>query len=105
MFETAILILLYNKEIKASSTINSLVNSEFQYPNAKVVIWNNGPVSLKSHNCTFIKKLGYEVVVEETLDNESLAVIYNKFLAMNPMSISDPWDNYKTKQLFTNMKM
>ena len=34
-----------------------------------------------------------------------LVVIYNKLLGINPMGLSDPCDNYKNKQLFTNMKM
>jgi hypothetical protein len=83
MFETAVLILLYNKEIEDSSTINSLVSSISHYPKTKIVIWNNGPVSLSSIDCTIIENLGYDVTVEETLNNESLAVIYNKFLANN----------------------
>jgi hypothetical protein len=83
MFETAILILLYNKEIKDSSTINSLINSKHQYPNTKLVIWNNGPVNLKNLGCLILENLGYEVAVKETLNNESLAVIYNQFLAQN----------------------
>jgi hypothetical protein len=83
MFETAILILLYNKEIKDSSTINSLVSADYHYPNAKLVIWNNGPAPLKSIDCSNLENIGYEVVVKETLNNESLAVIYNIFLAEN----------------------
>jgi hypothetical protein len=83
MFETAILILLYNKEITDSNTINSLINSGVQYPNAKLVIWNNGPVSLKNRDCVNIENLGYDVYIAETLNNESLAVVYNKFLSEN----------------------
>ena len=32
-------------------------------------------------------------------------VIYNKFQGINPISLSDPWVDYKNKQLFTNIKM
>ena len=83
MFETAILILLYNKEIKDSSTINSLACTDYHYPNAKLVIWNNGPAPFKSTDCTKLESLGYAVAVKETLNNKSLAVIYNKFLVEN----------------------
>jgi hypothetical protein len=83
MFDTAILILLYNKEINVSTTIHSLVNSEFQYAKARLVIWNNGPAPLKSYDCTCIETLGYDVIIEETLNNESLAAIYNRFLDGN----------------------
>jgi hypothetical protein len=81
MFATAILILLYNKEIKDSATINSLVSTDYHY--AKLVLWNNGPIPLKNIDCQILESLGYEATVEEILNNESLAVIYNKFLANN----------------------
>ena len=32
-------------------------------------------------------------------------VKYNNFRGMNPMVLSAPWAEYKSKQLFTNMKM
>lgn len=83
MFETAILVLLYNKEITDSNTINSLIESKFQYPNARLVIWNNGPEQLKKRDYRTFEDLGYDVVIEETLNNESLAVIYNRFLTQN----------------------
>lgn len=83
MYETAILVLLYNKEITASKTITSLMESNIQYPNARIVIWNNGPRKLINCDCAYLESLGYNVVIEETLNNESLAVIYNKFIAKN----------------------
>lgn len=81
MFETAILVLLYNKEMIESKTLNSLILSEIQYSNAKLVVWNNGPKKLKDYKFDTFVHLGYEVSVEETLHNESLAVIYNRFLS------------------------
>lgn len=83
MFDTAILILLYNKEIFSSGTVTSLVASSFQYNKARVVLWNNGPKALANHDCSMLESLGYDVVIKETLNNESLAVIYNQFLAEN----------------------
>jgi len=83
MFETAILVLLYNKKMAESNTLNSLKESNISYPNAKLVIWNNGPEPLGERDCTFFEDLGYDVVIEETLNNESLAIIYNKFLSDN----------------------
>lgn len=83
MFETAILVLLYNKEIIESKTITSLAKSKAQYLGARLVIWNNGPVSLQSRDCSIIENLGYDILIEETLGNESLAVIYNRFLIRN----------------------
>lgn len=83
MFEIAILILLYNKEISESNTITSLLDSNVQYQNARIVIWNNGPKPMAISDSILLENLGYDVVIKETLNNESLAVIYNKFLAEN----------------------
>jgi hypothetical protein len=83
MLESAILVLLYNKEIAESSTISSLIDSNVQYSNARIVIWNNGPEYLKSIDSTCLENLGYDVVIKETLSNESLAVIYNNFISEN----------------------
>lgn len=80
MFQTAILVLLYNKEIFESNTITSLIKSDVSYSDAKVVIWNNGPVELKNKNCSVLSDLGYTVTIIETINNESLAVIYNRFI-------------------------
>ena len=81
MFETTILVLLYKKEFNESKTLNSLLNSYVHYKNAKLVIWNNGPNPLKESSIIPFIKLGYQVHLKETLNNESLAVIYNRFLS------------------------
>ncbi|WP_409439010.1 hypothetical protein [Psychromonas sp. GE-S-Ul-11] len=83
MLETAILVLLYNKEIKDSSTLNSLIKSTAQYSNAKIVIWNNGPKKLNSVNSQALIDLGYQTEIVETVTNDSLAVIYNRFIKAN----------------------
>ena len=80
MFETAILVLLYNKEIVESNTVNSLLKSDVKYTNASIVIWNNGPSKLSIQDCSALTALGYTVSIEETIHNESLAVIYNRFI-------------------------
>lgn len=80
MFNIAILVLLYNKEISESKTLSSLISSEAQFSTAKLVIWNNGPEKLASYDVSHLTGLGYEVQIEETINNESLAVIYNRFI-------------------------
>ncbi|WP_413693983.1 hypothetical protein [Psychromonas sp. KJ10-2] len=84
MLETAILVLLYNKEMKDSSTLNSLMKSTVQYSKAKIVIWNNGPKKLNIVNSQDLIDLGYQIEVVETISNDSLAVIYNRFIKANP---------------------
>jgi len=83
MLETAILVLLYNKEMKDSSTLNSLIKSTAQYSNAKIVIWNNGPNKLNTVNSQALIGLGYQIEVIQTVTNDSLAVIYNRFISDN----------------------
>lgn len=83
MLNSSILILLYNKEIAESETLSSLVSSDVQFSNARLVIWNNGPNKLACYDVSHLVGLGYEVVVKETINNESLAVIYNHFINEN----------------------
>lgn len=81
MIDIAILVLLYNKEIFESETISTLSFEGKSTFNLKVVIWNNGPNSLKNKDVSFIRNKGFEVFLVETLHNESLSVIYNRFLS------------------------
>jgi len=83
MFETAILILLYNKEMKDSTTLSSFIQSTVQYSEAKIVIWNNGSKKLNTVNSPELIDLGYQVEVIETITNDSLALIYNRFIRAN----------------------
>ena len=34
-----------------------------------------------------------------------LVATYNISQGMNPMGLSDPWDDYENKKFFTNVKM
>lgn len=79
-FENSILVLLYNKEISASKTLNSLLKCSAQYNHAALVIWNNGPHRLVFDDVAEFERIGYSVFLEETLNNESLSVIYNDFI-------------------------
>lgn len=75
-YNSAFLIVLYNKKISDSSTLSTLLSCD----NAKVVIWNNGPYPLESKDVSNLEKMGLDVSFVETLHNESLSVIYNRFL-------------------------
>ena len=45
------------------------------------------------------KSMGFKFICNQRI------VTYNKLRDMNPMGLSAPCDDYKNKQLFTNMKM
>jgi len=83
MYQTAILVLLYNKKISESKTLSTLAASDYQFSNAKLVIWNNGPKRLKAIDVSIFTDLGYQVQIVETINNESLAIIYNSFIRNN----------------------
>ncbi len=46
-FRTTVLVLLYNKEISDSMTLNAILESGLNYVGHQLVIWNNGPKYLK----------------------------------------------------------
>ncbi|MBB1304773.1 hypothetical protein [Pseudoalteromonas sp. SR43-5] len=79
----AVVVVLYKKEILDSKTLSGLVESSIDFQGSKLVIWNNGPSKLKSHNVTDLLNKGLEVEIKETVKNESLAKIYNRFIASN----------------------
>lgn len=75
--KTSILIVLYSCEITNSKTVQSLLSCNFKFDSSKLILWNNGPVSLKEKNVNELAKLGFDIEIIETIHNESLAVIYN----------------------------
>lgn len=78
-FDNAILVVLYNKEIKASKTLETIRENISGAGSSVVVIWNNGPQALTSHSFSLVEHGNCEVLVIETLENTGLAKIYNSF--------------------------
>jgi len=82
IFDTVILVLLYDKEIRESATLNSVGKLHSLNKRTLLVVWNNGPVEILI-NETFFDSLmskGFEIVVEQTTNNISLAKIYNSII-------------------------
>jgi hypothetical protein len=82
VYNVTFLVLLYNNEISTSTTLNTLLNSEIEYHNCKLIIWNNGPSSLNCKDTIPFRAMGLDVDIQETINNESLAKIYNKFIKL-----------------------
>jgi hypothetical protein len=82
VFNSAVLVVLYNSEIKSSSTLLSLREHGSLLKSVKLVIWNNGPNLLTNKDVSFLSELDVDIFINETICNESLAVIYNNFLNM-----------------------
>ncbi|MBE3667212.1 hypothetical protein BOO35_19335 [Vibrio navarrensis] len=75
----SILVVLYNKEISDSSTINNLVSSNEDLSRTKLIIWNNGPNKVIDTTSSLENKFN-EVFLVETLENLPLSGIYNAFM-------------------------
>lgn len=81
MFNTAILVLLYDKDISDSQTLNAFLSCNLLCCNSSLIIWNNGPSKLESFDVSLFENLGYRVFLEETLSNEALSIVYNRFIS------------------------
>lgn len=79
MNENTFLIVLYGKQIEESSTINNILKFGL-LPNSNYVIWNNGPKSIEIHEKDFAFFETQKFKYVETLDNMSLAKIYNEVI-------------------------
>ncbi|MBB1356384.1 hypothetical protein H5072_20460, partial [Pseudoalteromonas sp. SR45-5] len=79
----AIVVLLFKKEISDSKTLSTLLESNLNFQNCKLTVWNNGPDELINKNLEPFMLKGFEVEVIETVENESLAKIYNRFINKN----------------------
>ncbi|WJV40597.1 hypothetical protein QVN03_08745 [Raoultella terrigena] len=81
--KTLIIVILFNKEIKESLTINSL--NDIGLNNTTVHIINNGPDEVLLHDefDLFMLNDNNRVYVFNFLENRPLSVIYNESLAKN----------------------
>ncbi|MEI9651344.1 glycosyltransferase family 2 protein [Enterobacter ludwigii] len=82
-YQLAILVLLYNKKPSESTSFISLDKTLQQlntsYNNVQICLWNNGPDKFDTKDD--LTTSYYSTAIVETINNESLSVIYNKFLA------------------------
>lgn len=78
-YKASFLVLLYNKEIQNSNTLNQLLDSKLSFARCQLTIWNNGPKLLMNQAVSNFEKLGFSVSIVETLENRSLAKVYNQF--------------------------
>lgn len=80
----SILVVLYDCCIEESRTLQSLVKLLHGKSDCRVVVWNNGPRSLKLEEFDGMFSVGVEFSVFETVDNRSLSKIYNYFIKRCP---------------------
>jgi hypothetical protein len=82
-FYNAFLVIIYNKTIDESETINTLMR--FHYKNSQLTIYNNGP---KEIIISDEKKLQFSNVFDKVnvindLNNRPLSLVYNQFIEGN----------------------
>lgn len=83
MIKNAILIVIYNKKLDESKTINTLIN--FPLNSVQLTIYNNGPYPI-SDSDPFLDKIRNKadsVILLNCLENKPLSFIYNTFLLEN----------------------
>ncbi|MBR9846560.1 MAG: hypothetical protein GYB35_10895 [Algicola sp.] len=78
-YNLAILVVLYGCEVDASNTLRSLIKFSSSFKNSRLVVWNNGPESINRDQLYPFEEF-FDVELVQTVDNISLANIYNKFL-------------------------
>lgn len=84
MKKTAILIVLYDKEICDSTTVESLTKLELK--GTRLIIHNNGPyeINLTKEQSHIFKKKGVDdVILVNSIENKPLSIIYNDFINAN----------------------
>ena len=84
MRKTSIIVVLYNCEIKNSKTLAGITAAKINVEQSNLIIWNNGPKTLTDYNIDQLTQLGFNVFIEQTTDNHSLAEIYNAFIKKYP---------------------
>ncbi len=80
MKKTAILIVLYNKEIHESTTIETLL--KLGLSGVKIVIHNNGPreISMTHEQVQRFQMNCIDLEFINCTDNQPLSVVYNNFI-------------------------
>lgn len=78
-----LVVVLFNKDIKQSSTINSFIKNQHLFADAEVTvsIWNNGPASVAEEAKNFVSNAkNITFAIYEEVSNQSLSFIYNTLL-------------------------
>ncbi|WP_148877337.1 glycosyl transferase [Serratia marcescens] len=82
-YDNAIVVVVYNKQIEDSITLNTLVEHDFF--NSKLVIHNNGPknITLQGKVAERIERKFKSVELINSLNNLPLSMLYNDFIRNN----------------------
>lgn len=101
------LVVVYNKSIIESRTLNYFMASKVNFNLCRLIIWNNGPLHINEEEFRF-KTTFSDVKFIQTIDNLPLSYVYNVVIGMynsNYYTIldddSDINDNYISKVLMS----
>ncbi|QWT39995.1 glycosyltransferase family 2 protein [Dickeya dadantii] len=83
MIKNAILVVLYNKGLELSITLQTLIQHPFK--SIKLTIHNNGPFRISEEDKFFLwlKTIYEQVELVNCLENQPLSQVYNRFIANN----------------------
>lgn len=81
MVDIAILVVLYNKKMKESKTLNTLISRDLSSITLKIV--NNGPEALEEDGYIWNELTGktHNVILENRIENAPLSTLYNEFIS------------------------
>ncbi len=74
------LVVIFDKEIENSLTINSIINSNYNFRGCNLLVWNNGPNRLYDKNISKLENKGINVDIIENIENVALSYVYNSFI-------------------------
>ncbi|WP_072198395.1 hypothetical protein [Klebsiella pneumoniae] len=80
----SILVVVYNKTLEQSATINTLTKFSF-YKRTRLTIYNNGPmeITIESKQKKLFNEIFYDSVLINDLNNKPLSLLYNGFIEDN----------------------
>lgn len=80
MTDLTILVCLYNKDIKTSNTIQSLLRASIQTNSTTVIIWDNSTLRMKQDSINFLSNHFSKFIYKHTPENVVLSKIYNSVI-------------------------
>lgn len=80
MFDLTILVCLYNKDLKSSNTIKSLLKANLPKNSTRVVIWDNSTLRLKQDLIDFLGNHFLKFNYKHTPENVVLSKMYNSVI-------------------------
>lgn len=80
MIDLTILVCLYNKDLKTSNTIQSLLRADLPTNSTNVIIWDNSTFRMEQDSIDFLRNHFLKFIYKHTPENVVLSKIYNSVI-------------------------